>query len=348
MKKRIKLIAITAVFAVGILATTTIVSKVASENEINDLAAQNDNQNSNNEEGAYMSNNKFPAQLKPIPRDFFQESNHPGQLVDLNYQTYESFTYDSKRQVLNKRAVVYLPHGSSQQKQYNVFYLMHGGWSNETTILGAPGRPNDFKNIVDNAMAAGLIEPMIIVCPTYNNTSPTDSGDYSLALKLTDNYHQELINDLLPAVESKYHTFAQDISIKGLEASRDHRAFCGFSMGSVATWRTFEHCLDYFRYFMPSSGGLTGNGNYMASIVSGSHHNWDDFFIFAATGTADFAYSSFHNQIEAMRREPTNTFRFANNENDGNLYYLEKPGGTHSGPEAMEYFYNGLLWIWKN
>lgn len=25
-------------------------------------------------------------------------------------------------------------------------------------------------------------------------------------------------------------------------------------MGSVNTWRTFQYCLDYFRYFMPMSG----------------------------------------------------------------------------------------------
>ena len=67
-----------------------------------------------------------------------------------------------------------------------------------------------------------------------------------------------------------------------LAASRDHRAFCGFSMGSVTTWHTFEYCLDYFRYFMPSSGSLTTDGDYMASIVRESGHDWDDFFIFAA------------------------------------------------------------------
>ena len=35
--------------------------------------------------------------------------------------------------------------------------------------------------------------PVIVVCPTYNNENPDDSADYSLALQLTDNYHNELV-----------------------------------------------------------------------------------------------------------------------------------------------------------
>ena len=235
-----------------------------------------------------------------------------------------------------------------REEKYNVFYLMHGGWSDETVYLGTPDRPAAFKNVLDNGMADGAIQPMIVVCPTYNNTSPDDSGDYSLAIRLTENYHRELMNDLIPAVEGTYSTYAEDTTPEGIRASRDHRAFAGFSMGSVATWRTFQYCLDYFRYFMPSSGNLTSDGEYMASLVTDSGHTWSDFFIFAASGTDDFAYASFKYQIEAMADVSDGTFRYADNERDGNLYFLEQEGGTHSGEYAMEYFYNGLLWIWQS
>ena len=118
-------------------------------------------------------------------------------------------------------------------------------------------------------------------------------------------------------------------------------------MGSVATWRTFQYCLDSFRYFMPSSGNLTSDGAYMASMVKEAGYTWKDFFIFAASGTDDFAYASFKNQIEAMAEAGDGTFRYADQEKDGNLYFLEQEGGTHSGEYAMEYFYNGLRWIWQ-
>lgn len=290
---------------------------------------------------------RLPEKLSGIPEGYFTETDHSGELVELFYDTYESMTYEQESKVLHKRAIVYLPYGYSQKSRYNVFYLMHGGWNDETAYLGTPEDPGSFKNVLDHAMEDGKIQPMILVCPTYNNESRKDSWDYSLAIQLTENYHNELIHDLIPAVEGTYSTFAEDITPEGIAASRDHRAFCGFSMGSVATWRTFQYCLDYFRYFMPSSGNLTTDGEYMASMVRDSGHAWNDFFIFAASGTDDFAYPSFKQQVMAMADVADGTFRYADHETEGNLYFLEQEGGTHSGEYAIEYFYNGLCWIWQ-
>lgn len=53
--------------------------------------------------------------------------------------------------------------------------------------------------------------------------------------------HNELLNDLIPAVESRYSTYAEDTTPVGIAASRDHRGFGGFSMGSVNMWCTFRY-----------------------------------------------------------------------------------------------------------
>ena len=212
-------------------------------------------------------NEKIPKKLQEIPADYYTEADRQGSLVELNYETYESRTYEQKSRKLNKRAIVYLPYGYSENERYNVFYLMHGGWSNETTWLGTPERPGTFKNVIDHAVSDGKMKPFIIVCPTYNNESPSDSGDYTLAYgTLTVNYHNELMNDLIPAVEGTYSTYADNVTPEGIKASRDHRAFGGFSMGSVATWHTFLNCLDAFRYFMPSSGTIDSTGNRLDSF----------------------------------------------------------------------------------
>lgn len=212
-------------------------------------------------------NEKIPKKLQEIPADYYTEADRQGALVELNYETYESRTYEQKSRKLNKRAIVYLPYGYSENERYNVFYLMHGGWSNETTWLGTPERPGTFKNVIDHAVSDGKMKPFIIVCPTYNNESPSDSGDYTLAYgTLTVNYHNELMNDLIPAVEGTYSTYADNVTPEGIKASRDHRAFGGFSMGSVATWHTFLNCLDAFRYFMPSSGAIDSTGNRLDSF----------------------------------------------------------------------------------
>ena len=289
----------------------------------------------------------IPQEIEAIPTGYDSPAKEQGTLVELNYNTYESRTYEQKTHPLGKRAIVYLPYGYSEDQRYNVFYLMHGGWSDETTYLGTPEKPNVLVNVIDHAIQDGKMEPVIVVCPTYNNENPDDSADYGLALQLTDNYHNELVNDLIPAVEGTYSTYAEGTSVQELEASRDHRAFAGFSMGSVATWHTFQYCLDYFRYFLPSSGNLTSDGAYMESLVTDSGHKPEDFFIYAMSGTEDFAYAGFSSQIEAMLHAPGGTFTASETESGGNLAYRVQEGNSHDGEAAMQYIYNGLIWIWK-
>ena len=118
-------------------------------------------------------------------------------------------------------------------------------------------------------------------------------------------------------------------------------------MGSVNTWCTFRYALDYFRYFMPMSGSYSTDGEYMAELVRESGHDSDDFFIFAASGTDDFAYSAFKSQIMAMGNVPDGTFRFADNEADGNLSFLEREGYVHDATASDEYTYNGLRFFWN-
>lgn len=182
----------------------------------------------------------IPQELETIPQGFTSPAERQGTLVELTYDTYESMTYEQQTQTLTKRAVVYLPYGYTEESRYDVFYLMHGGWGNETTMLGVPGSPSTFKNLRDNAIAAGEIAPLLIVAPTYNNTSPDDSASFSLAFTLTQNYHHGLLNDLVPAVERQYATYAGNASPADLAASRDHRGFGGFSTGAVTTWLTFQ------------------------------------------------------------------------------------------------------------
>lgn len=288
---------------------------------------------------------RIPAELEEIPDAYFAPAEHPGTLEKLTYQTWESFSYEAHSQALTKEAWIYLPYGYSADKQYNIFYLSHGGWSNETTIMGTADHPLDFKHIVDHAIEDGKMQPMILVMVTYNNTSDQDSGDYSLALKLTDQFHNELVNDIIPAVESKYSTYSVDASPEGLIASRDHRGFGGFSMGSVNTWCTFRYALPYFRYFIPMSGNYTTDGGYMASLVTAQGYTADDFFIYSMSSPDDFAYSGIKAQIQSMAAN--DMFTFADTENEGNLAWREMDGYDHGREASNLYTYNGLMFFWN-
>lgn len=288
-----------------------------------------------------------PPALREIPSDYYAPAEQQGRLEELYYSTWESFTYEEHSRELTKRAIVYLPYGYSENEQYNVFYLMHGGWSNETTTLGTPESPNRFKNVIDHAIQDRIMQPMIIVCPTYNNTNENgqDSDSFSLAMQLNRQLYHETFNDLLPAVEGKYSTFAENTTPEGLKASREHRGFGGFSMGSVATWRTFEHGgIDYFYYFMPMSCGTSMDDD----VIQASAENADptSYFIWIMTGTGDFAFSYDNGRVNRMRN--TEWFTEAGENIDGNFTYYVKDGYGHDGIAANEYTFNGLCWFWNH
>ena len=290
-----------------------------------------------------LSGVPLPQALEAIPQAYFQPATQQGTLVELYYNTYESRTYEQKTRQLRKRAIVYLPYGYSNLQKYNVFYLMHGGWGNEASTLGTPQRSSSFKNVIDNAIANGIFEPLIIVCPTYNNESPEDSGNFGLALELNRNYHNELLNDLIPAAESAYSTHTESVVQEGLKKSRDHRGFGGFSMGSVATWRTFQYCLDYFSFFLPMSCGTSLDDENI--FASAKNHSQSDYFVLVITGTNDFAYSYDNNRVAKMRN--STYFTELSDKQTGNFAYLVKEGYSHDGRASMEYTYNGLQWFRK-
>lgn len=73
---------------------------------------------------------------------------------------------------------------------------------------------------------------------------------------------------------------------------------------------------------------------------------WDDFFIYAVSGTDDFACSAFRSQIASMQTQ--DSFRYADNETEGNLTLRVREGYTHDAVASSEYMYNGLLWFWNS
>lgn len=288
--------------------------------------------------------NPIPARLEEMPAVRKDPACEGGKLEELLYDTWESATYDEKSTPLKKRAIVYTPPGYDGKTALNVFVLMHGGWSNETTILGTPQHPSDLKQAVDHLIASSQMEPMILVCPTYNNLSEHDSWDYGLALQLTDRFPRELVQDLLPAIAKNYATFSEGSDTASLKASRDHWYFGGFSMGSVATWHVFEKALAYFSGFMPMSGNAGWSGPQMAQLVSAQGCQENDFFIFAMTGTADFAAQAFISQIASMA-ETGQPFIYTDDGLSGNLSLRVKDGYKHDRLAMETYIYNGLKWF---
>ena len=334
MKKAVIIVFIIVIICMAIILLLNFINK--EDNTMKNYIITNQNNIDN-----LIKENVDISKIKEISNSYYQKAEKQGKLEEFYYDTYESKTYNQKSKKLNKRAIVYTPYGYDENKEYDIFYLMHGGWSNETTSLGTPNNPGAFKNVIDNAIENGEIRPIIIVCPTYNNESNEDSADYTLAYyTLTVNYHNELANDLIPAVESKYSTYAKSTSKEDIINSREHRAFGGFSMGSVTTWYTFINNLDSFKYFITSSGAV--EPDLIDSSVQKQGYTKNDFFMMSFTGTEDFAGSGFTSLINYLKS--TNSGNF----DDNNLNFKIKEGYSHDHTAFMTYMYNGLLGFYNN
>ncbi|ORX49649.1 alpha/beta-hydrolase [Piromyces finnis] len=276
---------------------------------------------SDNNEPAKPAFNYNPAlQFKEAPYDYQNPCQQAGKIVK------ESYNGINGGNTLN----VYLPYGYDKNKQYNIFYLMHGGGENEGTIFG-----NDVKlnNILDHMIMKGELEPLIVVTPTFNRC---EAGTF----------YREFRESVIPFVEGKYSTYAKSTSPADIKASRMHRAYGGFSMGSVSTWAVLINSLDIVAYYMPLSGdNWVGNGGYgkaksVADAIDKSGLSKNQYFIFCATGSEDIAYPNMNPQIDEMKKMPQ--FVYTSDFSKGNFYYLVANGKTHWWGYVKHYVYDAL------
>lgn len=297
---------------------------------------------------------------KQISEDYTRPAARRGKVTKLNYPT---------RRYGVKYTYVYTPYGydgSDMKTRYDIVYLMHGANSGAETFLWDEGLDSHFKNILDHMIENGEIKPLIAVTPGLYPTSDVKNYKGQEA-ELADEFTDELVNYLMPAVESMYLTYADTIDAAGFRASRAHRAFGGFSMGAVVAWYTFARHMDLFSAFMPICGDCWIKGKFggehfpdeTAEWLAGSVKNGpltpDDFTIYMATGTLDMAFPGLTNQLGGMKKYP-DVFRIVENGElvydaypaaavpatgkaaQPNLYYFTVEGGVHDYVYAYEYF----------
>jgi endo-1,4-beta-xylanase len=150
----------------------------------------------------------------------------------------------------------------------------------------------------------------------------------------------------MPAVEGRFHTYAASVSDEDLKASRDHRAFGGFSLGSVTTWLQFCYDYDYIRYFLPMSGScwyygtygdfqIERNVDYIEQLVKDNDLDQRGYFIYHAVGTQDAVKSQSIDMAEEMLERP-DVFT------PKHYVFYQKDGGYHDFDAVQEYLYNAL------
>ena len=149
----------------------------------------------------------------------------------------ESFEYESGVTGTVRAASVYLPPNYSSERAYPVLYLLHGIGGDETEWL----RFTQTNVILDNLIADGKAEPMIVVMPN-GRAIPDDRavGEIFAPDKIEGfaKFERDLLEFLIPAVEKRY----------SVKSKRESRALAGLSMGGGQSLNFALSHLDRFAW----------------------------------------------------------------------------------------------------
>ncbi len=289
--------------------------------------------------------------VKPVPQSLSKSAAKQGKV--------ELFKYMVKRgdKKIEKHARVYLPYGYNKRNRYNVVYLMHGGGDNSTSFFSPERAPIPLTQVLDHLIESKKMNPVIVVTPTfYDDDENIGKNGMENAIQECRDFHKELQDDLIPAVEKHYSTYLKGKDSTAVAKSRDHRAFGGFSMGALCTWYQLAYGNSAVKHFIPLSGDLwvydaakkkqapAVAATWMNDMLEKSIYG-KDIKVYAYTGTKDLAGEPQKNFMEALSKSAP-LFRF-DGENE-NISLSMKPGGDHWYGDINQYLYYALPLIWGN
>lgn len=276
--------------------------------------------------------------------------------VDYTTSVYE----DGK--TYSKYCYVYLPYGydkDDKSKKYNVLYFQHGNTC-EPSIFAIGGN----KPMIDMLFESGEINPCIMVSVTYYFDPMGDAAERLITGMVPagdggwphteGNYFKEVVKNIIPAVETKFNTYLEDASDEGIKASRDHRAFSGYSRGAVMTWRMLNHSFEYFRWFAPMSCTVRGDRkrgdvltdqdviDYVTEPIKA--HPELPFFIYASNGGPE-DIKDMYTQMKYITKQPC--FSYGSDPVKNNIFYSVSDF-YHTDYLVPYYYWNSLKVLFKN
>lgn len=280
-----------------------------------------------------------------VPSKFRAERTEQAGTVEKFYYTAHDYALGSGN-TEEKYCNVYLPYGYDEGEQYNVLYLLHGtdpqSVVHQDTWLYTIGA----KNVLDNMIYYGEIEPLIVVAPSFYSYGLYGDDVMTSITEMTpvkqnsnDNFGMELRNDIIPAVESEYSTYADDVTEEALAASRDHRAMAGLSNGCRITLSGgMMQNFDYISWFGCFSSSVDSE-ELLLALHSQKYSGYELNYMFNADGIYDFAY----NGHKKMVRELMEDEMFS----EENTEYVQIAFGYHSARSWRVGLYNALQRFFK-
>ncbi len=162
---------------------------------------------------------------------------------DVPHGTVSKVWYNSPTLGMDRRLTVYTPAGyETSGKRYPVFYLLHGmgGDENAWTELGRAAQ------ILDNLIAQGKAEPMIVVMTNGNAALQAAPGESSLGFAAPD-------MNLPKTMEGSFETHFPEV-VKFIDKNyrtvknKKSRAIAGLSMGGFHSMHISKQYPDMFDY----------------------------------------------------------------------------------------------------
>jgi enterochelin esterase family protein len=162
---------------------------------------------------------------------------------DVPHGTVSRVWYNSPTLGMQRRMTVYTPAGyEDSNKSYPVLYLLHGMGGDEEAWV-ALGRT---AQILDNMIAQGKVEPMIVVMPNGNPSQEAAPGETHFGMvaptiqlpHTMDGLFEESFPDIYKYVDAHYRTVAD----------KQHRAIAGLSMGGFHACHISAYYTDKFDY----------------------------------------------------------------------------------------------------
>ncbi|MGP1441761.1 MAG: alpha/beta hydrolase [Anaerovoracaceae bacterium] len=290
-----------------------------------------------------------------MPDEYWEPASKKGRVERL---VYKAESLDDESREIVKSVYVYLPYDYDENISYDILYYVHGAGSPVENLLNDI-YDTEFCNVLDNMIQHGDIKPLIVAAPTFYQEGHHIDSEVTVCWQLADMLADEIYEMVMPAVESRYNSFADTVDEEGFSASRTHRAIGGFSMGGVVMWYVFQRHLNAFSVFLPQSGDSWFNGMHSGSrhceedaadlvnAVRKSGYAPEDFSIYMMTGTGDNAYPHLIVQSEAMKVH-SEIFKFSDTFGEGNFYFNIAFNGIHWYDFAYEYLFNALPLYFPN
>ena len=212
------------------------------------------------------------GEIRPVVEIMPQDQDAFWAMKDVPHGAVAQVYYKSSTMGTTRRMHVWTPAGyNASVDKLPVLYLIHGGGDNDASWpgVGCAG------NILDNLLAEGNMEPMIVVMP--DGSMPTDK------------FADELVKDIIPYIQKNYRT----------KTDAANRALAGLSMGGLETMESFMAYPDMFGYINVMSSGwfannreMYANGEKRLNEIATTLNKTAKLLLFTQGGPEDIAYNN--------------------------------------------------------